>query len=54
MCVIPFIIGISFHTPSPPTEVYCPSAVSSKKRGIPAKISVVKYGMRNAPGILTF
>lgn len=46
---LPFIIGISLHTPSPPTEVNCPSDVSRKKSGIPANTRVIKYGIRKAP-----
>lgn len=42
-------MGINFHTPNPPTDVYCPNAVSSRNSGIPAKTRVVKYGMRKAP-----
>lgn len=42
-------MGINFHTPSPPTDVYCPNAVSNRNSGIPANTRVVKYGMRKAP-----
>ena len=45
----PFIMGSSFHTPRPPTEVNWPRAVSRKKSGIPANTSVRKYGIRKAP-----
>ncbi|KAG9337294.1 hypothetical protein JZ751_028862 [Albula glossodonta] len=41
--------GMSFHTPRPPTEVYWPRAVSSRKSGIPANTRVRKYGIRKAP-----
>lgn len=47
--VLPFIIGMSFQTPSPPTDVNCPRDVSRKKSGIPANTSVRKYGIRKAP-----
>lgn len=47
--ILPFIMGKSLHTPSPPTEVNCPKDVSKKKRGIPANTRVMKYGMRKAP-----
>lgn len=42
-------MGMSFHTPRPPTDVNCPREVSRKKRGIPANTSVMKYGIRKAP-----
>lgn len=42
-------MGMSFHTPRPPTDVNCPRDVSRKKRGIPANTSVMKYGIRKAP-----
>lgn len=47
--VLPFIIGMSFQTPSPPTDVNCPRDVSRKNSGIPANTSVRKYGIRKAP-----
>lgn len=47
--ILPFIMGRSFHTPSPPTEVNCPREVSKRKRGIPANTRVKKYGIRKAP-----
>lgn len=50
---LPFIIGMSFHTPSPPTEVNCPRDVSRRKRGIPANTRVRKYGIRKAPKEIT-
>lgn len=39
---VPLNMGANFQTPSPPTEVYWPRAVSSRKRGIPANTSVRK------------
>lgn len=47
--VLPFIIGMSFQTPRPPTDVNCPRDVSRKKSGMPANTSVRKYGIRKAP-----
>lgn len=46
----PLNMGASFHTPSPPMEVYWPREHSRRKRGTPAKMSVRKYGIRKAPG----
>lgn len=42
-------MGASFHTPSPPIEVYWPREHSSRNNGTPANIRVKKYGIKKAP-----
>ena len=42
-------IGHNLNTPNPPILRYWPKATSRKNMGIPANISVRRYGMRNAP-----
>lgn len=46
---LPLNIGASFHTPRPPMEVYWPREHSSRNKGMPANISVKKYGIKKAP-----
>lgn len=42
-------MGAILNTPKPPIVSICPSANSIKNIGIPARISVKKYGIKNAP-----
>jgi hypothetical protein len=43
--LLPLKIGAILKTPSPPIVSICPSANSIKNMGIPARISVMKYGI---------
>ena len=47
---VPLNMGASFHTPSPPIEVYWPREHSSRNKGTPANMRVKKYGIKKAPG----
>lgn len=47
--MLPLNIGAILNTPRPPIVSICPSASSMKNMGIPARISVMKYGIRKAP-----
>lgn len=47
--VLPLKIGAILNTPRPPIVSICPNANSMKNIGIPANISVKKYGIKNAP-----
>lgn len=42
-------MGAILNTPSPPIVSICPRANSMKNMGMPARISVMKYGIRKAP-----
>lgn len=46
---LPLNIGAILKTPSPPMVSICPNASSMKNIGIPANMSVRKYGTKNAP-----
>lgn len=47
--ILPLNIGAILNTPKPPMVNICPNANSMKNIGMPANISVKKYGTKNAP-----
>lgn len=46
---LPLNMGAILNTPKPPIVNICPNASSMKNMGMPANISVKKYGTRKAP-----
>ena len=45
----PCMSGTIFQAPNPPVPMNCPTNTSIAKAGIPTKMTVMKYGTRNAP-----
>ena len=47
--MLPLNNGTALHADIGPSPVNCPRDISRKNKGIPHRINMITYGMRNAP-----